>query len=355
MQRKYKILAVDDNETNLSILEIILQEDYILRTAVSGEQALAMVQEFKPDLVLLDVMMDGIDGYETCRKLRETDLGKYLKIIMVSAKAMVSERLKGYEAGADDYVTKPFEESELLAKLKVYLHLKAVEEVDRIKSEVLTLLSDEQRTPLNNLIGPAKLLLDHENLDMECRREFLQLIHDSAQELHQLISDVISFSALKSNRWQGYRQLASMPDIVQSAIAEMGDKAEQKQIDIRTHFDPCPLLELDGRAVMRAVMEILDNAIGVSPDGSKLEVAVHHEDDHIVVNVVDRGPGIRADILPHIFEEFVSTDQKGMGLGLALARQIVMLHGGKIDVDSSEEGTVFRVHIPISVSAEEKD
>src|SRR5438128_6009709 len=128
MRHNGKILIVDDNATNIAILEELLSDHYKLHSARSGEEALAALEEFRPDLILLDIMMPGIDGYETCRRIRANPARKNVKVIMVSAKAMVSERLKGYEAGADDYITKPFEEDELLAKVQVYLRLKSVEE-----------------------------------------------------------------------------------------------------------------------------------------------------------------------------------------------------------------------------------
>lgn len=116
-----KILIVDDDPMNLSILEILLSDDYTLVRARSGEEALAQAKSERPDLVLLDVMMPGIDGYEACRLMRAEPELKKMRIVLVSAKAMPSERLRGFEAGADDYVTKPFDHDELMAKIRVFL------------------------------------------------------------------------------------------------------------------------------------------------------------------------------------------------------------------------------------------
>ncbi len=133
MQAQGKILAVDDDPNNIAILEELLENRFDLRVSSNGEQALEIAREFRPDMILLDIMMPGIDGYEVCRRLREHDGLKDTKIIMVSARAMNSEQLEGYHAGADDYITKPFDGDEFLEKVHVNLNLKNAEEVHRIE------------------------------------------------------------------------------------------------------------------------------------------------------------------------------------------------------------------------------
>lgn len=118
MQQQSKILVVDDNPTNVLIMEELLGEDYQLATAYSGEAALTIARDFRPDVILLDIMMPGLDGYETCRRLRAEPRLEAAKIIMVSAKSLAAERTQGYAAGAYDYVSKPFEHPELLAKIR---------------------------------------------------------------------------------------------------------------------------------------------------------------------------------------------------------------------------------------------
>ena len=133
-------MAVDDNPLTLTILEEILGDDAFFTTARGGVEALEKVHSFAPDLVLLDIMMPDLDGIEVCKKIRETPAVRHMKVVMVSAKSSVGERLEAYEAGADDYITKPFDEDELVAKVKVHLRLKSVEELDQLKSNLLVLL-----------------------------------------------------------------------------------------------------------------------------------------------------------------------------------------------------------------------
>ena len=136
MQTEGRILAVDDDLNNIAILEELLDGNYELKISSNGEQALKAAPEFQPDMILLDIMMPGKDGYEVCRQLRKHPMLKKTKIIILSARAMNSEQQEGYRAGADDYITKPFEGDELLEKMQIHLGTKNIEESEQIKSEV---------------------------------------------------------------------------------------------------------------------------------------------------------------------------------------------------------------------------
>ena len=135
MQTKKRVLAVDDGKLNLEIIKEILDDEYNLKTATTGEEALEVAIDFRPDVILLDIMLPGMDGYEVCQQIRANPALRYTKIIMVSAKAMTSERIEGYEAGANVYIAKPFDEDELLTKIHKVLQLAALEkEEDPIKA-----------------------------------------------------------------------------------------------------------------------------------------------------------------------------------------------------------------------------
>lgn len=121
MAKKTKILVVDDDPMNLKFLKEILSDQYNVESALSGEEALEIIFEFMPEILLLDIMMPGIDGYEVCKRIRANKKLANMKILLVSAKAMLNEKLMGYEVGADDYITKPFEHEELLAKIKIFI------------------------------------------------------------------------------------------------------------------------------------------------------------------------------------------------------------------------------------------
>ncbi len=123
MQKAPKILVVDDDKTNLKFLKEILDEEFQLYSVDSGEEALRVIHEFRPNIVLLDIMLPGVDGYRVCQSIKQDERCDQIKIILISAKAMLNERQKGYEAGADDYITKPFDHEELMKKIKTLLNI----------------------------------------------------------------------------------------------------------------------------------------------------------------------------------------------------------------------------------------
>ena len=168
---KATILAVDDDAIVLDMYQAILDSAYNLHLTSSAEEALEFLSSRpRVDLILLDIMMPKMDGYEACRRIRANPLFSDLKVILVSAKMMLDDKLQGYEIGADDYITKPFDASELLAKVKVFLRLKNVEEINKIKTNLINLLYHETRTPLTSIFGyasfsgKAPILLSKKNI-----------------------------------------------------------------------------------------------------------------------------------------------------------------------------------------------
>ena len=357
MQPRNKILAVDDDVLDIATIEKLLGERYDLMTATTGEEALEIAAGFQPDIILLDNMMPGLDGGQVCRQIRADSALRHTKIIMVSAKSRVSERIEAYQAGADDYITKPFNEDELLAKIRVYLRLKSVEEVDQFKTNVLTLLSHEARTPLNSLIAPAEMLMSEEEVDAEQRKLLIEVVHSAARRLHCFFENVMLLSSLKSGKWQFNPEPADMCDVVHEAVCEVATKAAERKIKIEEKFNAGPTVCLDRQQIKRAVTAILDNAIRFSPPGWRVDVCVSGDDEYICVNVTDRGEGIDPDYLPYVFEELSNPDidhhSQGQGLSLAIARQIVQQHNGTISAESTKgSGTIFTVQLPLTVPSE---
>jgi two-component system, sensor histidine kinase and response regulator len=357
-QPRNRILAVDDDQIDITNIEKLLGEDYDLRTAQTGEQALRTAADFRPDVILLDYMMPGIDGTEVCRQIRADVHLRHTKIIMVSGQSMVSERIEAYRAGADDYVTKPFDKDELLAKIRVHLRLKSVEELDQFKSDVLTLLSHEARTPLNSLLGPAEMLMSEEQMGPEERKLLIEMVYAAATRLHRFFENAMLLAALKSGKWPFRPTPVDLCDIVHEAVGEFEGQAAQRNVKIEERFsgesrdDGGPSVSLDRKEIIRALTAILDNAIRFSRPDGKVSVVVSSDNANAYVSVSDRGEGIDPDYLPYVFDELSDPDidhhTHGQGLSLAIARQIVQQHNGTISAESTKgAGTTFTVQLPV--------
>lgn len=357
MQPQDKILAVDDNVIDIRIIERLLSANYNLRTALTGEQALEIATDFQPDIILLDNMLPGMDGGEVCQQIRANSRLRHTKIIMVSGKTMASERIEAYEAGADDYITKPFDKDELLAKIRVYLRLKSVEEVDQFKTNVLTLLGHEARTPLTSLIASSEMLMSEDNIDTKEQKMFAELVHSGAKRLHDFFEKVMVLSSLKSGKQQFNMEPTELLEVVREAICEVTTEAAQRKVNIQEQFDTGPTVFLDKNEIKRVVITLLDNAIRFSPPDGNVTVGISSDNGEVCLNVSDQGEGIDSDYLPYVFEELSDPDvahhSEGHGLSLAIARQIVLQHNGTISAESTKgSGTIFTVRLPVMVPSE---
>lgn len=352
MTQQEKILVVDDNLINITIIKELLSDSYQLETAMSGEEALEVAARFRPDLVLLDIMMPGIDGFEVCRKLRMDPVLRRTKVIMISAKTQLSDRIEGYEAGADDYLTKPFEEAEFLAKVKVYLRLKSVEEVEHLKDDILTLIRHEAFTPLNGIMMSAEILKQGES-DADEVRDLAEIIVESADKLNSFMNKMLTYSALKSGNCTLDKVEASLSSLITNGCQKNETAIKTKQLILTTAIPSDLTIKIDIHQVEASVTAILDNAIRFSPENSEIKIHATQEESCIVLTIEDLGPGIDKEKLLNIFEPFHDMDvlhhTEGHGLSLAMTQLIMELHGGSIQITSpakDEKGTSVSLRFP---------
>jgi two-component system sensor histidine kinase/response regulator len=348
-----KILIVDVDPINVCVLEEILSDRYDLQSAANGEDALAKAASFRPDLMLLDIMMPGLDGYEVCRRLKANATFRNLKVILVSAKAMLSERLTGYDCGADDYITKPFDDSELLAKVRVFLRLKSIEEVDRFKTEILELLSHEVRTPLTVILPSVEMLLANVPLNEGERNKLIRAILENVQVLHQLFDQVMLLFHFRTNRVHLEATDLDLAALVRSCAAAFpADREDGKGVTVEAKVPESLRLDGDWKYLKMVIESLLENAAQHSPPSGKVLVEVRQEGDRVRISVSDQGPGIDPAILPRLFDGFsvgeIMNHHEGLGLSLAIDQAIVQSYGGMIEACSVEgQGATIAVTLPV--------
>jgi len=345
-----KILIVDDEPINVKLIEEILEfeKDFEYKSAFDGMDALAMLDQYNPDIIILDIMMPGINGYEVCKKIKADKNHKFAKVLMVSGKAMIEERLEGYEAGADDYITKPFVDDELLAKLKVFSKLKKTEEIDELKTAILQLFSHETKTPLNGILLGSQLILDTPDVS-EKVAEYAKLIKISGERIHDLVRKILLLSNLRNN--------SELNTVGQSVLDYLEGVVNLTTISLEKNYKltiACPIdfsLELDWKLFNEAFMAVVENAIKYSPTDATIILSASCNEKNVTFKVIDQGPGVKNTLKEKIFDEFYSQNienhSKGTALSLAIAKEIMTLHQGTLSVESApDKGASFIFTLP---------
>lgn len=384
---KVNVLLVDDRPENLLTLESVLEHlGQNLIKAQSGTAALKYLLNHDVAVILLDVQMPGIDGFETARLIRQRQRSQHTPIIFLTAFADNDDlRSQGYTLGAVDYLYKPIEPTILTSKVSVFIDLfkknlevqhqaaqliaknteivraqvarQQAEEANRLKDEFLAIVSHELRTPLNSILGWSQLLLNRE-FDAATMRRALETIERNAQSQSQLIEDILDISRLMRGKVQLEIHPIDLASFIDAAVESVRPQAEAKSIHLSVELDPTiEKIEADPVRLRQIIWNLLTNAIKFTPEAGDVSLEISPASRGCFqLKVRDTGIGIAPEFQSRIFDHFQQADSSstrahgGLGLGLAIVRQLVELHHGKIRVqsDGCNQGTTFTVQLPIS-------
>ncbi|MEC4983925.1 MAG: response regulator [Oscillatoria sp. PMC 1068.18] len=382
--RQDNILIVDDTLENLQVLSQTLSErGYKVRGAVKGEMAIRTAKSVPPDLILLDIKMPDMDGYEVCKQLKAEEKTKQIPIIFLSALDEVTDKVKGFQIGGVDYITKPFQVQEVLARIENQLTIQRLQKqlqiqnellqkeiqerqkaeatakaASQAKSEFLANMSHELRTPLNAILGFAQVLMREPELTPE-QQDYLGIINRSGQHLLELINDVLDLSKIEAGRvslnftnFDLYRLLDQIEEMFHI-------KAEAKNLTIEFRLAPDipQYIRTDEAKLRGCLINLLGNAVKFTEVGQitlKVEtksISTENNDLELLFIVQDTGTGIAPREIRTLFDAFVQAEEgrqaaEGTGLGLSITKRFVELLGGKIEVNSIlNEGTIFQFYI----------
>ena len=352
VKTRNKILIVDDEPVNYILFSDILEDEYIVKTAQSGESALEIIPAFEPDLILLDIMLPGMNGYDICRAIRKDIRYRFIKILMVSAiKTERVERLEGYEAGADDYIIKPFDIDELRHKIRIFLQLKRAEEVDLITGYLLQRFSIEARTPLNGLIQPAESMV-RDDLPPGEMKQLAKIMLESANRLYAFVQKVTLFYELKKGL-EPVKNKGSLTRHLHDIVQGHDDLAMNRSIKIDMNImDEIPLF-VDWDMIDRAIGFLIENAIEHSPPRATVDINTRLRDGFVQVAISDRGEGVKPGLIDKIFDgcrcmQNLAQMDDCKGFSLALAKRILELHDGSISAfNNPGKGVTFYVTLPL--------
>ena len=360
-----RILLADDNADMRDYVSRILSSTFEVEAVADGQAALEAARARVPDLVLTDVMMPRVDGFALLRALREEPRTRLVPVVMLSARAGEEAAIEGLEAGADDYLVKPFSARELLARVRSNLELSrmrrevsqqeaiaaSLKEAVQARDEFLSVASHELKTPLAAF--QLQLALIDRNLTPESRAlisERLSTAGRQVQRLHGLVETLLDVSALASGQLVLEREEVDLSHVVAQAVGRMREELERAGSALRLEAQGPLVGRYDRHRLELVVANLISNAARYGR-GQPIEVSLRDSAGRARLTVTDHGMGIHPEDAARIFERFEravsSRHYGGLGLGLWIARQVVEAHGGYIQVDSTPgQGATFTVELP---------
>lgn len=340
IHNRQKVLIIDDEQENIELYTLFLQAEFDIDSAQTGEEGYRKILEFEPDVVLLDIMLPDISGYDICKKIRNNEEFKLMKVLFVSGKVDIEDRLLGYSIGADDYVTKPVNPDELLAKVKVYSKLRKIEEIDRYKNNFMSLINHETSTPLNAIIGFSRLLLDHKDDQVV---GFAKEIAQAGDRLNEKIGRILTLNDIYNDSAQYEEEVVDIENIINDVVARYSEGAKAKNIEIKNNIpDGHSLLVSSNEGLLfKSIDYVFKNAVEFTVQGGTVIISAREEAERVVMTILDEGPGFTEEQLKSIFDFFNCNDllhhKTGLSISIAIANSCMSKYGGSLVVTNGKE------------------
>ena len=374
------IMIVDDNPANLRLLEdMLLQQGHEVRSFPRGRLALASALRNPPDLILLDINMPEMNGYEVCEQLKSAGEFAEIPVIFLSALNETQDKVKAFRSGAVDYISKPFQFEEVHARVETHLKLhelrralklqneqleetvaartrelaqanERLKTLDRSKNEFLSLISHEFRTPLHGLLGVGEIILDGMDSTAE-NDELREMFKESRERIIATLDDALLLTEIdvSSDRFQSTP--VSLSVMLNRAIERTAELAESRHVILRTPPDDVGFVRGDERLLVRALHALLETAVKFSAEGETVQLACEMVSDSLRVTIDSRGKTIPKAVITKFFDLFsigdTSTPGGGMGLGPPIAYRILSLFGASVSVANRDpSGIQLAISLP---------
>ncbi len=360
-----RILIVEDDEDLVNLLEYNLSRNgYTTMAALNGLDACYLIEEEKPDLILLDIMLPGLSGLEICKIIRSHDNEETsdIPIIMLTALGSPEAKLKGIETGADDYIPKPFVLKEVLLKVdrlidrekkkrQLDTKVKKLEAGEKQQTDFQNMLFHELKTGLCIIGGYSSRIAEKRVLSPEGYRHYAGVIKECSGSLISLAEEMLILSRLEVGEYPLPLEDVSIKEITQQIISVLSQKMKQKEMSINfKRMGQIPKVRLNPTALKLSLSNLIENAVKYGPEKSSIKVSLLLQgENEVVVEVEDSGPGIPEKDIGKIFNKFyrgenVKDKTKGTGIGLYITRTLIEAMGGSIEVESEDgNGSCFKV------------
>jgi len=366
------VLVVDDTPGNLRVLvDSLSNRGLNILVATDGTSAIERAVYSQPDLILLDVIMPGIDGFETCRIFKEKPETTDIPVIFMTALSDTSQKIKAFEVGAVDYVTKPFEEEELIARVDAHLTIRRLqddlmrrntqlEDLNQLKNEFLGMAAHDIRNPLTAILATSEILeMTAASATEEKLTHMAQQVQTAGNRIKTLLSNLLDVNAIDS----GKRNIDIQPIEVETVLEQISTNhlpaAREKQIDlIREPAAETDIIQADATAISQVLDNLISNAIKYSEPGKRVWIKSQRREEKITLSIRDEGPGLSEEDRGKLFGKFArltprpTAGETSTGLGLWIVKELVQSMEATIRCESAlGEGTSFIVEFPAEAVA----
>jgi two-component system, sensor histidine kinase and response regulator len=363
------ILVVDDNKRNLQVVGNILHEEqYKVAMAINGPTALKLAAQLKPDLVLLDIMMPEMDGFEVCKKLKENEETREIPIIFLTAKVETDDVVEGFNLGGVDYITKPFKQKELLVRIKTHLDLlqskrKIAEQADELqaanafKDKLFSIIGHDLRSPLSSIKFTFDMMKSGViEFGDDFFHETLGQLAKTTDEAFILLENLLGWAKSQSGNLPVVPEEFLLNEMVETVARLQKLNLSNKNIELIIDVSESICVYADNQMINTVLRNLLSNAIKFTPNGGKIQILATETSDKLVqVSVVDSGVGISEENMKRLFNNtnplktYGTNNEAGSGLGLILCKDFIEKNGGILNIESKIGiGSTFYFYLPIS-------
>lgn len=366
MKTNNTILIVDDIPENVKIIAHMLKDrGFTIIIAQSGFEALEKCSTLQIDLILLDISMPGIDGYEVCERIKSNPETENIPVIFVTARDNPEDIVKGFQKGAVDYLTRPVNSAELRARVATHLELKnskdiieqqnrELRELNASKDKFLSILAHDLKNPIAGVITTSQLLVKmYDSLRDKERFSYVQEIYSSTHRVLHILEDLLQWSRSQSGRIEYKPEQIQLSRVTFEGVAALEQAAEEKNITIHNEIDDAITALGDRNMVATVIRNLLSNAVKFTKPGGEIILKAEEKATHVDYSIRDTGVGIPPENLERLFkiDGGLSTTgtnhEKGTGLGLILCKEFVEKNKGTILVESTPgKGSVFTFTLP---------
>jgi two-component system, sensor histidine kinase and response regulator len=361
-----KILIIDDIASNIQVVANLLKKNnYNISYAQSGKAGIEKANQTNFDLILLDIMMPEMDGFEVCHHIKKNKKTKDIPIIFLTAKTTEDSLKKGFEAGAVDFITKPFKSDELLARVNTHIQLKTVREIlsatnielqnaNASKDKLLSIIAHDLRNPFSVLITFSKLLIDSlDDFSKEDILNYLKTFYHTSKQGYNLLDNLLNWSKSQTGKIEVNTVVINLREIVEENVTLLYSQAQAKKIEMNNHVPENLMAAADLNMVLTVVRNLLSNAIKFTNEGGKIEIHGKSGNNHVEISVEDTGVGISPEDLEKIFRIDIkhstsgTANERGSGLGLVLCKEFIEKNFGLLKASSEiGKGSRFWFTLP---------